>query len=73
MLKWYSSRGGEIGRRVWLRTIFPLNGIGGSSPLLGTSEDFLAFAFSFTVGIIFGTYPAYKAAKKSPIDALRYE
>lgn len=34
---------------------------------------FLAVVFSASVGIFFGYYPAYKASKMNPIDALRYE
>ena len=42
-------------------------------PEVQTSAIALAVGFSLTVGLFFGIYPARRASRLNPIDALRYE
>ncbi len=55
----------------WL-ILMVVSGIGGMSFGLSFNVILIAVVFSVAVGVIFGLYPANKAAKEKPIDALRY-
>lgn len=68
-----SACGGIIGI-VFAVSVVGLGGAALGLPVvIKPSVIILAVSFSAIVGIFFGIYPASKAAKADPIDALRYE
>ncbi|OGD09036.1 MAG: multidrug ABC transporter substrate-binding protein [Candidatus Aminicenantes bacterium RBG_13_62_12] len=68
-----SVMGGLIGIGLGIGASKILSKVGGWTTLVSPASVLLAFIFAASVGIIFGFYPARKASKLDPIEALRYE
>ncbi|MFZ2049057.1 MAG: ABC transporter permease [Minisyncoccia bacterium] len=65
--------GGVIGVALGWGISFAVTATGILQTKVSLSSVILAFGVSAIIGIIFGYYPAQRAAKLNPIDALRYE
>ncbi len=65
--------GGVIGVILGSGIAFIVTKLGIIQTAVSLSSVLLAFGVSAAIGIVFGWYPASRAAKLSPIDALRYE
>ncbi len=68
-----SSLGGLIG--IALATVFSivLTGVMHVPYLFNPGINLLAFLFSAVIGVVFGYFPARRAARLDPIEALRHE
>lgn len=65
--------GGLIGIVTGWAITMALSSIAGWATSISPQSVFLAFFFSAFIGTVFGIYPATKASRLNPIDALRYE
>jgi len=65
--------GGLAGIALGLATAFGIAEFAGWRIHVAPQSVLLAAAFAAAIGVLFGLYPARKAARLNPVEALRYE
>ncbi len=65
--------GGLIGVCMGIGSSKLISAVSEMQTIVSVGPIILSFGFSMAIGLIFGIYPARKAAKLNPIDALHYE
>jgi putative ABC transport system permease protein len=65
--------GGLLGLITGIAGSGMISGLVGFETVISPRILIIAIAFSVFVGVFFGIYPANKAARLNPVDALRYE
>ena len=65
--------GGSIGIMIGSLIAWLISTVFGWNAIVSLGSILLAFTFSVLVGVVFGIWPAWRASKMLPIEALRYE